>query len=158
MTRKLLYILRHGNASPYSPSGDAGRELTELGIAEAKSAAQSFKAQHGKLDAVVVSPYVRAQQTAKTFLAELEGASQFTTNELITPAGQVVQVADWLERQENASILLVTHQPFAQDLIEYLSDQALPLHFAMTTGTLVCLEAEYFAAACCHLRWHLSPK
>ncbi|BFM48148.1 phosphohistidine phosphatase SixA [Marinomonas sp. THO17] len=158
MMPKHLYILRHGNASPYSQTGDAERELTELGIAEAKLSAQSFKARQCPLDTVVVSPYVRAQQTAKTFLAELGGRSQFFTNDLITPAGRVSQVTDWLEQQKSESILLVTHQPFAQDLVEYLTDQVLPLDFAMTTGTLVCIEAEFFAAACCQMSWYISPK
>ncbi|WP_144011232.1 phosphohistidine phosphatase SixA [Marinomonas posidonica] len=158
MKRKRLYVLRHGNATPYSHGADELRELTELGVAEVKSAAQAFMARSEIFDRVFVSPFIRAQQTAKIFLAQLDMNLSFETATTITPSGQPADVADWLQQQDGESILLVTHQPFAQQLVEYLSDEPLPFQFAMTTATMAALEGDFFAPACCQLRWHTSPR
>ncbi|WP_245931921.1 phosphohistidine phosphatase SixA [Marinomonas aquiplantarum] len=158
MKPKRLYVLRHGNAAPYCHGGDELRELTDLGVAEVKSAAQSFMAKSEVFDRVFVSPYVRAQQTAKIFLAQLDVSVSFDTTAKITPSGQLSDVVDWLQQQDGESILLVTHQPFAQQLVEYLSDEPLPLQFAMTTATMAALEGDLLAPACCQFRWYTSPR
>lgn len=155
--RKRLYVLRHGNAQALGYDRDDKRELTELGVAEVKTAAKLFKRQFETLDAVFVSPFVRAQQTAKTFLAELDVSVVVETCSLITPEGNKAEVAVWLEKQPYEAVLLVTHQPFAHQFVDYLVDEPLPLNFAMTTASIAALEGEFFAGACCELRWHKSP-
>ncbi|WOD07166.1 phosphohistidine phosphatase SixA [Marinomonas sp. GJ51-6] len=124
-TLKRLYVLRHGHAVPYSYSQDAQRKLTEKGVAQVISTAEAFvkKAEH--LDVVFVSPYLRAQQTAKTFLATLGESVEVKDCPEITPDGRVVNVAAWLGEQDDNAILLVTHQPFAYQLIDYLVDEYL---------------------------------
>ncbi|NVK74211.1 phosphohistidine phosphatase SixA [Marinomonas sp. CT5] len=154
---KRLYVLRHGNAQPYGYDHDELRELTELGAAEVKVAARSFLAKEEMFDAVFVSPYIRAQQTAKIFLAELDISVKAMDSLLITPAGRASDVSSWLEMQPYQSILLVTHQPFAHQLIDFLVDEPLPVSFAMTTATLASVEGDFFDGACCQFRWHISP-
>lgn len=154
---KRLYVLRHGNAAPYGYDQDELRELTKLGIVEVKAAAAAFREKNLSFDKVFVSPYVRAQQTAKVFLAGLDAASSFEDLSLITPDGQPMAVAAWLNDQPYHSILLVTHQPFAHQFVDYLVDEPLPINFAMTTATLVAVEGELFAAACCQFKWRVSP-
>ncbi|MCW4631732.1 MULTISPECIES: hypothetical protein [Marinomonas] len=75
----------------------------------------------------------------------------------ITPNGQKIDVALWLNDLPYESILLVTHQPFSHQFVDYLVDQPLPINFAMTTGTLASVEGELFAGACCQFRWCFSP-
>jgi phosphohistidine phosphatase len=53
--------------------------------------------------------------------------------------------------------LLVTHQPFAHQFVDFLVDEPLPMNFAMTTATLTSVEGEFFAGACCQFRWCISP-
>ncbi|WP_409419531.1 phosphohistidine phosphatase SixA [Marinomonas sp. RS-M-Aa-14] len=154
---KRLYVLRHGNAQPYGYAHDESRELTELGVAEVKMAAQAFRERGEAIDVVFVSPYVRAQQTAKTFLASLDTSVEMKDCPFITPNGQKIDVALWLNDLPYESILLVTHQPFSHQFVDYLVDQPLPINFAMTTGTLASVEGELFAGACCQFRWCFSP-
>jgi len=154
---KRLYILRHGNAEPYGFDQDERRELTALGAAEVKVTAQAFLDKGEVFDAVFVSPYIRAQQTAKIFLANFEILIDRKDCPLITPYGKEAEVAAWLDQQPYESILLVTHQPFAHQFVDFLVDEPLPVSFAMTTATLAALEGEFFAGACCQLRWCISP-
>ncbi|MCB5161843.1 phosphohistidine phosphatase SixA [Marinomonas algarum] len=157
MKAKKLFVLRHGNAQPYGYQRDQDRELTELGVVEVKATAKAFKKKAETLDAVFVSPYLRAQQTAKVFLAELDASVHVETCPLVTPEGQSKDVAQWLDSQPFESILVVTHQPFAHSFVDYLADQPLPIHFAMTTATMASLEGSFFAGACCQFRWWLTP-
>jgi phosphohistidine phosphatase len=154
---KRLYVLRHGNAEPYGYDQDERRELTELGVAEVKAAARAFRTKGEVIDKVFVSPYVRAQQTAKIFLADLDVSIGMEACPLITPDGSAVDVAIWLNEQPYESILLVTHQPFAHQFVDYLVDEPLPVSFAMTTATLASVKGELFAGACCQFKWYVSP-
>ena len=154
---KCLYVLRHGNAVPYGYDQDELRELTDLGVVEVKAAANAFREKNLSFDKVFVSPYVRAQQTAKVFLAGLDAFLGFEDSSLITPDGHPMEVAAWLDDQPYHSILLVTHQPFAHQFVDYLVDEPLPINFAMTTATLVAVEGELFASACCQFKWSVSP-
>ncbi len=156
---KRLYILRHGQAEAYSASGhDTERRLTSSGEDEVSLVAQYFHQKNEKIDAVFVSPYVRTQQTAKIFLAPFEGSTKVENSSLITPYGRDVDVAGWLTELPYDSVLLVTHQPFAYELTNFLSDAPLPQQFAMSTATLVALEGDILAGACCHFRWFLTPR
>jgi phosphohistidine phosphatase len=154
---KRLSILRHGNAEPYGFNQDELRELTTLGVAEVKTTARAFASKAEVFDAVFVSPYVRAQQTAKIFLADLELSVDIQSCPLIMPYGKEMEVSAWLDEQPYESILLVTHQPFAHQFVDFLVDEPLPMNFAMTTATLASVEGEFFAGACCQFRWCISP-
>ncbi|MCO4784715.1 MAG: phosphohistidine phosphatase SixA [Marinomonas atlantica] len=157
MKTKRLYILRHGHAEPYCYEQDAQRELTKQGIEEVRSTAKQFLALGDKLDAVFVSPFLRAQQTANEFLRISGSQSTPETLDSITPNGKELDIALWLNDLPNESILIVTHQPFAFQLVEMLADAPLPYSFQMTTATMASLEGELFATACCQFRWAISP-
>ena len=153
---KRLYVLRHGNAFAHGYEQDALRELSPEGVNEVVQTARAFRERGEVLDAVYVSPYVRAQQTAQHFLAELaQDDLEPQSCSLITPSGKELDVALWLNDQKADSILLVTHQPFAHQLVELLSDEPLPASFAMTTAAMAALEGELFATACCQYRWQI---
>lgn len=154
---KRLYVLRHGNAEPYGSGQDKLRELTDVGRKEVASTAEQFRLKNESFDVVFVSPYVRAQQTVKTFLANLDVSVEVKNCPLITPDGRSEDVAFWLNQQPYDSILLVTHQPFAYQFIDYMVDEPLPVGFAMTTATMVSVEGEFFAGACCQFCWNVSP-
>ncbi|MGR0279702.1 phosphohistidine phosphatase SixA [Marinomonas dokdonensis] len=155
---KRLYVLRHGEAEPYGYDvADEMRQLTEFGRQEVSATAKDFFAKGLALDAVMVSPYLRAQQTADIFCDQLGNVPHRDTNALITPYGKAMQIADWLADQPFESILLVTHQPFAYELVAYLADAPLPRDFAMTTATLACLESDDWYMACAQYQWFISP-
>src|SRR5215468_8844575 len=62
-----LYVLRHGIAADMGPegSGDAGRPLTEEGIAKMREEARGLLQLGLRLDVLLSSPLVRARQTAE---------------------------------------------------------------------------------------------
>lgn len=155
---KRLYVLRHGHAEPFGFDGDAQRALTEQGLAEVRSTAAQFAETQEVFDAIFVSPYLRAQQTAKTFMAVAGCQTEAQTLPTITPSGKEVDIALWLNEQPYDSILLVTHQPFAYQLIDLLADEPLPHTFQMVTATLAALEGELYATACCQFKWAITPQ
>ncbi len=157
MQSKRLYIMRHGHAEPFGYQDDSARALTDIGYEEVRQTAQAFSETNEDFDAIFVSPFLRAQQTANEFIKVLGTATLPTTLETITPSAKALDVALWLNDLPYESVLLVTHQPFAYQLVDLLVDQPLPPTFSMQTATLAALEGELFATACCQYRWFLSP-
>jgi phosphohistidine phosphatase len=153
MAIKRLYVLRHGNAEAPTFGDDAGRNLTPLGVEEVLSSAMKFKQKSETLDQVFVSPYVRAQQTAQHFLKAINYNGVSQTTDKITPSGKAIDVALWLSNMQADSVLLVTHEPFASQVVDLLADMPLPHDFIMQTATLAAVEGEILATACCKLRW-----
>lgn len=158
MAIKRLYILRHGNAEAPALADDAARNLTKLGVEEVLSTAKSFLQKGETIDQVYVSPYIRAQQTATHFLDAINYSGTSTTTDKITPSGRPLDVALWLSELQTESVLLITHEPFASQMVDLLSDLPLPQDFMMQTATLVAIEGEILATACCQLRWVVNAK
>jgi phosphohistidine phosphatase len=150
---KRLYVLRHGNAEAPALGNDAARNLTELGVQEVLSSAMKFKQKNELINQVFVSPYIRAQQTASHFLDAIQYTGVTTTIDKITPSGKPIDVALWLSNLQVDSVLLITHEPFASQMIDLLADLPLPQDFTMQTATMVSVEGEILATACCQLRW-----
>lgn len=158
MAIKRLYILRHGNAEAPTLGNDAQRNLTDFGVEQVLSTALKFKQKNETLDQVFVSPYVRAQQTAKHFLKAIDYSGVTTTIDKITPSGKPLDVALWLSDLQADSVLLITHEPFASQMVDLLADLPLPQDFMMYTATLAAVEGEILATACCKLRWTLNAQ
>lgn len=154
---KSLFILRHGTAQSSDFQQDSLRQLTQKGVDEARLSGQYFASLEVGLDAVYASPYIRAQQTAVAFLNELEQDIAIETTDLITPSGRPLDVAIWLSNVKSKNVLLVTHQPFAYQLVDLLSNTHLPSDFSMNTGTLVSLSGELFVTDCCTFNGFYSP-
>lgn len=155
---KRLFILRHGTAESINFQKDEERELTVKGFSQAIRAGKHFASLNIKLDAIYASPLVRAQQTAQNFKKQLRYETVLETSDLITPSGRPIDVALWLSNLPTKNVLLVTHQPFAQQLVELLSDAPLPADFSMNTGTMIWLEGEVFATDCCQFIESYTPK
>lgn len=85
---KLIFV-RHGQAGPYC-ADDAGRDLTDFGKQQAHETAD-FLVNYSKespVNAIIASPYNRANQTATIILESLVDAEQnpaFITISSITP-------------------------------------------------------------------------
>ena len=83
---KTILIMRHGEATPMQ-ADDAARQLTETGHQEASRMGQ-WLATHHKPDALLVSPYIRAQQTAADATQHISLQFNETCND-ITPDGAI---------------------------------------------------------------------
>jgi phosphohistidine phosphatase len=66
----VIWLLRHGEAADGSP--DAERPLTERGEEQARQAGTALRALGVKLDGCLASPKVRAADTARLALDELD--------------------------------------------------------------------------------------
>lgn len=127
-----LYIMRHGEASMIAPS-DVQRPLTELGQLEAGLMGKWFAHLSLNFAQILVSPYLRAQQTLSTVLSEMHieqtsafvGMDNVETLDLITPSSDAQDVHDYLygflQEKQCKTLLMVTHMPLVSFLVESLT-------------------------------------
>lgn len=117
-----IILIRHGKAE-HQTTTDANRSLTAEGESQAQQTA-AWLVNHGyQLDALFVSPYVRAQQTAVHLSQSLD--VPITTSELIKPDSELLATVKWLEQldlPEDAVIALVCHMPIVGRLASFLID------------------------------------
>ena len=137
-----LWLLRHGQAEALAAS-DSQRALTESGRDEVRRSAMQLL--NDPPQVVLVSPYLRAQQTA-TLVLDVIGAVAQRTVPWLTPDSDPRQVLNELDRYAQSGILLVAHQPLLGDLGGLLvhghRQQPLPLR----TASLVELQGEHVLA------------
>lgn len=136
-----LWILRHGEAEAHART-DAERNLTERGRAEVLRSAAHLIGQ--PLGAIIASPYVRAQQTARLVREALGFVPDIRTVPWLTPEGSPEQVLAQLEAEDN--VLLVSHQPLVGNLISFLQHGHSRQPQPMYTASLVELEGEFVLA------------
>ena len=133
-----LWILRHGEAEPHARR-DAERELTAHGREQVLHSAARLIGQ--PLDSVLVSPYVRAQQTAELVCKTLGFTSGLVTVPWLTPESEPKYALGKLP--DTGNVLLVSHQPFVGELISLLLHGNLRQPQPMQTASLVQLEGEW---------------
>ncbi|WDY56341.1 phosphohistidine phosphatase SixA [Pseudomonas sp. PSKL.D1] len=114
-----LWVLRHGEAEPRANS-DAERRLTAHGREQVLHSAARLMGQ--PLQAIIASPYVRAQQTAAIVHDTLGFAEPVRTVPWLTPDSDVREVIDQVERLGLEHVLLVSHQPLVSCLVGMLVD------------------------------------
>ncbi|MFG0410971.1 phosphohistidine phosphatase SixA [Pseudomonas sp. FYR_11] len=135
-----LWVLRHGEAEPRAKS-DAERRLTAHGREQVVRSAAHLLGQ--PLQAIIASPYVRAQQTAALVHETLGFAKPLRTVPWLTPDGDVQQVIGEIERLGLEHVLLVSHQPLVGNLVGLLQHGHLQQQAAMSTASLAELEGEW---------------
>ena len=153
-----LYVMRHGDAVLQAPT-DAQRPLSSLGEAQCRAMVSHLKT--FTPDRIVVSPYLRAQQTAAIVQAELSKEENFDaeleTLSLITPNDNPAKAIWALAQYEVASLLMVSHQPLVGDLLSLLvhghTDDPIP----MSTAAIACIEADILSPGMGVLSWLKMP-
>jgi phosphohistidine phosphatase len=187
MEQFTIYLVRHGLAGqPGSHDDDALRPLTSEGQAKTRRVGKRLRNLSIEFDRMLVSPYVRAQQTAEIFKSlgladELEtvdylkpdGAFEALLADLRplaktdnSPATSPEESSDKAADEDDASqptptsIALVGHEPM-------LSMVAAQLIFGQTIGRLRLKKAGIIAISApiegdllgqCELLWMVSPK
>lgn len=137
-----LFIMRHGDADQFGLS-DSERSLTEQGHLEASVMAKWLTQESVDFEHVLVSPYVRAQQTAKTLLAGMSVAPSITTLDNLIPSGSCQQVHDYIDGicslEKINNLLIVSHMP----LVSYLVSELTIEHNAPIFQTAAIAEIDY---------------
>ncbi|MCW8333068.1 phosphohistidine phosphatase SixA [Vibrio sp. SCSIO 43135] len=152
-----IFIMRHGEAEHFA-SSDAERPLTERGRDASISVARACREQgFHEFDKVLVSPYLRAQQTWEA-IGQHFTAKSVETSEDITPYGQSEQVFDYvsalIEVENLQSVLLVSHLPLVGYLsAEFVTDMVPPM---FPTSGLMCIDFEP-ASQSGQQSWHIHP-
>lgn len=138
-----VFIMRHGEAEAYAAS-DEERNLTSHGESQSAKIAQWLMAAHDvKFDYVLVSPYIRAQQTWSTIKPILNIMdAKVETSEEITPYGDSDDVVEYVKVLGSVAdienILIVSHLP----LVGYLTADFVPgiMPPMFPTSAISCVE------------------
>jgi phosphohistidine phosphatase len=137
---KTLFLLRHGKAEAHAPGGDADRDLTERGEADARTVGANLTALGGRPDLIVSSGARRARRTA-----EIAASAAGYTGEIVIASsiyeatvGTLLLVVNTLPA--NASrVLMVGHNPGFEELVDLLAvPEGAAAH--MPTAALAHLE------------------
>ncbi|MGL5951621.1 Phosphohistidine phosphatase sixA [Providencia rustigianii] len=151
-----VYIMRHGDAAIQAAS-DAARPLTQKGKDESLLMAQWLNERRPNIDTVLVSPYLRAEQTLQEIRHSLLLPEQAQTMEGLTPGGNAAWIADQIRDYVSLgakAILVVSHLPLVGYLVSELCPHEAPPMF--TTSTIACIEVDEKQVSS-HLEWMLSP-
>ncbi|MNH32951.1 Phosphohistidine phosphatase SixA [compost metagenome] len=110
------------------------------------------------MQAIIASPYVRAQQTAALVHDTLGFAEPVRTVAWLTPDSDVQQVIGEIERLGLEHVLLVSHQPLVGTLVGALEHGHQQQQSAgMSTASLAELEGDWPLAGLMTLRALNSP-
>ncbi len=143
-----LLIMRHGAAK--SAIRDFDRRLSRQGAEDVKRSAAGLLACCSVPMRTFASPLVRAQQTAELVLGELELDQSFGTIDEISPEGNPDKVVARLSAEiEKALCLLVSHQPFVSNFVEYLTNRKV----FMDTASVACISMDVLGQNCGDLEW-----
>lgn len=148
-----LLIVRHGEAQPYAGS-DAERSLTPRGMEQAAAAGQCLAQLQVGFDAVWVSPYRRAQQTADILLpAAAVDTRHKQTVSGITPEDAPEQVLKLLQSAGVERLMMVSHQPLVSGLAGLLLSGHTHAGPTMGTASMVYLQCDMLQPGCGELLW-----
>jgi phosphohistidine phosphatase len=121
-----IYIMRHGQAEMMANS-DSERALTPLGRSESERMASYLAKQDVVFDAVMVSPYLRAQQTWDSVRPFFPEVSNVETIKALTPSGSArksVNEIVALQAMGIKTLLIVSHLPLVGYIVGELDPAA----------------------------------
>ncbi len=108
----LLHLLRHAEAEALSPSGlDADRALTDAGAKRMKAVGRAIARMEPDFDAVLVSPLLRARQTAEAVVSACRYRGEVRVTEALLPGADPAVLLEELEDGGFTSVLVVGHEP-----------------------------------------------
>jgi len=139
----ILHLLRHAEAEDLSPSGrDADRRLTEDGRRRMKSVAKVIARMDPGYDAILVSPLVRARQTAEPVAEACGFRKPLVETKALEPNADPVDVLHELARLKPGTVLLVGHQPHFGRLFGLLLSGRSSLEVPMKKAAFAAFDTE----------------
>lgn len=109
---KHLTLIRHGDAEPYGPGGDATRRLSASGEVEAARLGLLLGAMEGAPDLLLHSPAIRAAETARQLAASAAWQVEARQEASIYEASASLLLALVQTLPEAADrVVIVGHQP-----------------------------------------------
>ena len=119
-----LLVIRHaiaGDREAFAATGrdDASRPLTNGGKRKMRRAARGLRCLVPRIDALVASPLVRAQETAE-IVRDVYAMDRVDTAAELEPERALDEVTAGLARFEDEVVAIVGHEPQLSRLITYL--------------------------------------
>lgn len=142
-----IYIMRHGEAEMMGRS-DADRALTPNGRLESEMMASYLADQDISFDAVLVSPYLRAQQTWQSVCPYFTAVANVQTLAFLTPGGSARKSVNEILALQAAGVqrlLIVSHLPLVGYIVGELSPEAGVPAFSTSAVGIVELDDSGFA-------------
>ncbi|WP_445497216.1 phosphohistidine phosphatase SixA [Photorhabdus sp. SF281] len=151
-----VFIMRHGDAALDAIS-DAARQLTPRGCNESQEMARWLARQEPQIGLVLVSPYIRAEQTLQVVRKSLLLPPGEDVLPGLTPSGDAATVSSYLQvlaKQGYNAVLVVSHLPLVGYLVAELCPAETPPMFATSAITCVDLDNQTGKGT---LIWQVSP-
>lgn len=148
--------MRHGEAALEAAS-DAVRPLTLCGRDESRQMAAWLNTKSVDIERVLVSPYLRAEQTLATVREALTLPEGEEVLPELTPGGNAEQVGSYLQAlamQGVSSVLIVSHLPLVGYLVAELCPGECPPMFATSAIANVDLPVD---GSYGKFEWQVSP-
>ncbi|HKN05430.1 MAG TPA: phosphohistidine phosphatase SixA [Buttiauxella sp.] len=151
-----VFIMRHGDAA-LDAASDSVRPLTQCGCDESRVMATWLKGQVADIERVLVSPYLRAEQTLDVVREALVLPGKEDILPELTPCGDVGLVGDYLQALANEGVesaLVISHLPLVGYLVSELCPQETPPMFSTSAIANVTLDPETGIGV---FNWQMSP-
>lgn len=142
-----LFLMRHGEAEPYRLD-DASRALTNRGRAIVATKQRHLPA----VDRMVVSPYLRALQTADILVEEGLDVRFRKVDERVLPDCALEPIISELILPNVECQLIVAHNPLLSRLVHRLCGSDC-FGVSLDTADVACLEGDDFFEGSAELKW-----
>ncbi|MCC7437286.1 MAG: phosphohistidine phosphatase SixA [Armatimonadetes bacterium] len=141
----LIYLMRHGIAQPAELGiSDSQRPLSEQGTLQTALVAKGLRQLGVRLDRVIASPLLRAQQTAEIVARILELPDPVLTDARLAPYGSFDTISQLIQEHRDAErLMLVGHQPAIGEGLSGLCGRG-ELAVEMGTATVAAVAADGF--------------
>ncbi len=150
-----VFIMRHGDAA-LDAASDSVRPLTPCGCDESRQMATWLKGQKVDVDRVLVSPFLRAEQTLKEVGGCMDLPDSVDVLPELTPCGDIGLVSAYLQALANegiSSVLVISHLPLVGYLVSELCPGEAPPMFTTSAIASVTLDESGKGV----FNWQMSP-
>ena len=150
-----VFIMRHGDAA-LDAASDSVRPLTSCGCDESRLMANWLKGQKVDIERVLVSPFLRAEQTLDVVGGCMNLPGGVDVLPELTPCGDVGLVSAYLQALANEGIttaLVISHLPLVGYLVSELCPGETPPMFTTSAIASVTLDESGKGV----FNWQMSP-
>ena len=155
-----ILILRHGDAYPVGEKNaavDKDRTLTVRGKKQSRRAGKLCSRIRVIPDIILTSPYLRAHETAEYYRYAVKRKLDVKKINGLEPPGDVKAVEREIEEANAETVLLVGHEPFLGELLQFFLNGNTGASVSLSKGSLSCLEYEPGEDNSTRFLWSLNP-
>jgi phosphohistidine phosphatase len=152
-----VFIMRHGDAA-LDAASDSVRPLTSCGCDESRQMATWLLSQKVNIERVLVSPFLRAEQTLSEVgeCMNLPDDVEIDVLPELTPGGDVRMVSAYLQTLASegvSSVMVISHLPLVGYLVSELCPTLTPPMFSTSAIASITLDASGKGV----FNWQMSP-